>query len=490
MGKRTLLGFDFGASSGRAILGEFDGETLSIRELHRFPNEPVMLGNTLVWDFPRLYREILNAFEKAKKEGVRIDACGIDTWGVDFGLIDKKGRLMSLPVHYRDSRTKGMMEKACEIMPREEIFAHTGLAFNSFNTLYQLLAMRFDRDIALENADKLLFMPDLFAYFLTGEAATEYTIASTSQMTDPGTRDWDRELLDRMGIPFAPLTDIQSAGTLRGRLKKELGFGDIPLIAVGSHDTASAVAAVPASGDSFAYISSGTWSLLGTETKEPMRTPLVLKANYTNEGGVCGTVRLLRNIMGLWIIQECKREWDRQGDTEDYGEIMLLAEKAPSFVSVIDVDDNRFLTPGNMPEKIRDYCRETGQKVPETKGEIARIVYEGLALKYRWGVEQMEEHLLGHRIDVVHVVGGGCKNTMLNRLTAQAIGKSVITEPSEGTAIGNLLVQAMALGDISGLKELRQVSARSFPTREWLPSETERSMWDDAYGRLLRLMEG
>ena len=489
----NLLGFDFGASSGRAMLGVYDGRTLELREIHRFLNEPVMLGDQYVWDLPRLFLEVKEGLRKAAKEGVRIDGIGIDTWGVDFGLLGKNGRLLGMPVHYRDARTEGMMEKAFETVSKKEIFERTGLAFQSFNTLYQLLAMKEQGDEALEAADTLLFMPDLIAYLLTGVKATEYTIASTSQMIDPSTRTWDKELLKKLGLPAGILTEIQPAGAVRGLLKEEIaretGLPQVPVIAVASHDTASAVAAVPAEkGSRFAYISSGTWSLLGAELKAPLCREEVMRANYTNEGGLCGTTRLLKNIMGLWIIQECKRAWDREGAEIGFGEIVKLAEAAPAFKAVIDVDDPCFMAPGGMPERIQDYCRRTNQPVPETRGEIARVVYEGLALKYRWAIERLEKDLLGHEIDVLHIVGGGSKNEMLNRFTAQAIGRKVVAGPSEGTVIGNLLVQAMALGAIDGLDALREVVARSFENKTYLP-EGDASAWDEPYARLLRLQK-
>ena len=489
----NLLGFDFGASSGRAMLGVYDGRTLELREIHRFLNEPVMLGDQYVWDLPRLFLEVKEGLRKAAKEGVRIDGIGIDTWGVDFGLLGKNGHLLGMPVHYRDARTEGMMEKAFETVSKKEIFERTGLAFQSFNTLYQLLAMKEQGDEALEAADTLLFMPDLIAYLLTGEKATEYTIASTSQMIDPSTRSWDKELLKKLGLPAGILTEIQPAGTVRGLLKEEIaretGLPQVPVIAVASHDTASAVAAVPAEkGSRFAYISSGTWSLLGAELKSPLCREEVMQSNYTNEGGLCGTTRLLKNIMGLWIIQECKRAWDREGAEIGFGEIVKLAEAAPAFKAVIDVDDPCFMAPGGMPERIQDYCRRTNQPVPETRGEIARVVYEGLALKYRWAIERLEKDLLGHQIDVLHIVGGGSKNEMLNRFTAQAIGRKVVAGPSEGTVIGNLLVQAMALGAIDGLDALREVVACSFENKTYLP-EGDASAWDEPYARLLRLQK-
>ena len=486
-----LLGFDFGASSGRAMLGVFDGKKLELSELHRFSNDPVTLGGRFVWDIQRLFFEMKEALLKAARAGIAIDAIGIDTWGVDYGLLDKNGALLGIPTHYRDARTDGILDKAFEVMPREAIFEETGLAFIQFNTLYQLYTQKLQGDPTLPAAERLLMMPDLLAYFLTGEIATEYTIASTSQMINPHTRDWAWPVIDAFGLPRRIFTQIQPAGTVRGRLLKsiadEVGMPQVPVIAVGSHDTASAVAAVPAAeGSHFAYISSGTWSLFGAEIQEPLSSVEVMNANYTNEGGINGTTRLLKNIMGLWIIQECKREWDRRADAVDFAGLVKLAEKAPAFKAVIDVDDPRFMAPGDMPARIQDYCREKGQPVPEGRGEISRVIYESLALKYRWAIERLEE-MLGQKIDVLHIVGGGSKNDMLNRMTAGAIRRPVIAGPGEGTVIGNLLVQAMALGAVESLPRLRQVVADSFENATFLP-EGEPGAWDAAYARLLALM--
>ena len=374
----NLLGFDFGASSGRAMLGTLSDGKLDIREIHRFSNDPVMLCGRFVWDVPRLVYEMKQALLKLSHMDVKVDAIGIDTWGVDYGLLDKNGHLLGLPVNYRDDRTLGMREKVREIIPDAELFARTGLAYNQFNTLYQLYAMRQEGDPTLDAAEELLFMPDLLAYLLTGSKGTEYTIASTSEMINPYTRDWDRELLERLGIPTKMLGEVKLPGTVRGTLLKDIarecGVDEIPVIAVGGHDTASAVAAVPARDADFAYISSGTWSLLGAELPRPLCAEGVMNANYTNEGGVDGSIRLLKNIMGLWIIQECKREWDRRSDAVDFAGLVELAMAAPAFKAIIDVDDPCFLAPGDMPARIREYCRKTGQAVPEGRGEISRVI--------------------------------------------------------------------------------------------------------------------
>ena len=493
MNALNVLGIDLGASSGRAMLGTLEGKKLTIREIHRFLNEPVTLCGRFVWDMPRLFHEIKQALLKLSKSGETVDAIGIDTWGVDFGLLDKNGHLLSLPVHYRDARTNGIPEKVRAIIPDEELFARTGIAFNSFNTLYQLYAMKEEGDPALESAQDLLFLPDLLAYFLTGKKGTEYTIASTSQLLNPFTRDWDRELMAKLGIPAHIFGEVKLPGTVRGTLlpeiARECGVAEIPVIAIGGHDTASAVAAVPAQEKDFAYISSGTWSLLGAEVQEPLCTEGVMKANYTNEGGVDGSIRLLKNIMGLWIIQECKREWDRRGSETSFGELVELSMQAPAFKAILDVDDACFLAPGDMPARIQAYCAKSGQPVPEGKGEISRVIYESLALKYRWAIERLEEDMLKKPIEALHIVGGGSKNALLNRFTAEAIKRPVIAGPDEGTIIGNLLVQAQALGAISGIRELREVVENSFPTKTFLP-ETDGKAWDEAYQRYLKVCEG
>ena len=492
MGKKlNLLGFDFGASSGRAMLGVLEGGRISLTEIHRFPNDPVILNGRFVWDVQRFFFEMKTALNKCARQGIHLDAIGIDTWGVDYALLSENGQLAGLPVHYRDSRTDGMMEKAFEIMPKKTIFEKTGLAFMPINTLYQLLSMKETGDPQLKIADKLLFMPDLLAYFLTGEMGTEYTIASTSQLIDPFRRDWSEDVLDAFGFDRKLFCPIQQPGTVRGvlldQIADETGVGKVPVVAVASHDTASAVAAVPAKEKDFAYLSSGTWSLLGAEIDRPLSDISVMEANYTNEGGINGTTRLLRNIMGLWIIQECKREWDRRSDAVDFGGLVEMARQAEPFFAIIDVDNPVFAAPGDMPSRIQEYCSRTGQRVPKGRGQISRIVFEGLALKYRWGIERLEQDLLKKPIKTLHIVGGGIKNEMLNQFTAQAISRPVVTGPSEGTAIGNLLIQAMALGEIRGLKELRQVVADSFPTKTYLP-EGDSSAWDAAYARLLALL--
>lgn len=492
MKKYHFLGYDFGASSGRAMLGVYDGEKIELSEIHRFSNDPVELNGRFVWDVQRLFFEMKQALIKVARADIRLDAIGIDTWGVDFGLIDKNGNLATQPIHYRDHMTDGIMGKAFQVVSKEKIFETTGLAFIQFNTLYQLYALVKADDPALKSAESMLFIPDLMAYFLTGKKGTEYTVASTSQMINPATRDWAFDLTDKFGIPRKLLGEITPAGTVRGTLlpeiAKECGVSEIPVIAVAGHDTASAVAAVPAEGEDFAYLSSGTWSLLGAELKKPLTDRSVMEANYTNEGGICGTIRLLKNIMGLWIIQECKRAWDRRGEVYGFDELVKMAEKAPAFKAILNVDDPLFLPAGDMPARVQAYCKRTGQPVPEGPGEISRVVYESLALMYRWGIEALERDMLKKPVKVLHIVGGGSKNEMLNEFTASAINRPVIAGPSEGTVIGNLMVQAMAVAGVKDLPALRHVVENSFPTKTYRPAGDAKA-WDAAYEKLLALMK-
>ena len=488
MAKLNLLGFDFGASSGRAMLGVFEDGKLSLEEIHRFSNDPVQLCGRFVWDVPRLFYEMKQALLKVARAGVKLDAIGIDTWGVDFGMLDKNGRLLGLPVHYRDERTSGMREKVREIIPDVELFARTGTAYNTFNTLYQLYAMKCEGDPILDQATDLLFMPDLLAYLLTGQKGVEYTIASTSELLNPYTRDWDLDLLRQLGLPTNLLGEVKLPGTVRGKLLPEIatecGVGQVPVIAVGGHDTASAALAVPAKEKDYAFLSSGTWSLLGVEIPQPLCEEGVMAANYTNEGCVDGSIRLLKNIMGLWIIQECKREWDRRSDAVDFAELVEMAMGAPAFKAIIDVDDPCFMAPGDMPHRIQAYCELTGQPVPQGRGEISRVIYESLALKYRWAIERLEADMLKKPIKVLHIVGGGSKNGLLNKFTAEAIKRPVVAGPGEGTVIGNLLMQAKALGQIEDIPALRGVVEASFPTRTFMP-ETDGAAWDAAYAKYL-----
>ncbi|HEX7713273.1 MAG TPA: rhamnulokinase family protein, partial [Bacillota bacterium] len=440
-----VLAFDYGASSGRAILGKFDGERLTLEEIHRFSNDPVQAGAGLHWDILRLYHEMRQGILRYKQKG-ESDLAGmaIDTWGVDFGLLTASGELLGNPYHYRDSRTDGMIEAACKRVSKTEIYRETGIQFLKFNTLYQLLALKLNDSPLLAQAETLLFIPDLLAFFLTGEKRSEYTIASTSQMLNPTTGDWARMLLDKLAIPQSILAELVEPGAVIGRIKPDLaadlGIPGFPVIAAAEHDTASAVVAVPAEVTDFAYLSSGTWSLMGVELPAPQINDTTFRLDYTNEGGIDRTTRLLKNIMGLWIFQECKREWDQPGTVTGFGELLGEAATAEPFGCLIDPDAEPFGSPGRMTEKIRNFCRETGQKLPGTRGEVVRCIMESLAMKYRMALEGLEE-ITGHPISVLHVVGGGSQNEMLNQFTANATNKPVLAGPVEATAIGNLAVQ-------------------------------------------------
>lgn len=479
-----FLAFDFGASSGRAMLAKFDGEKITLEEKHRFANDPVEVNGGFYWDVLRLFHEIKQGILKCANSGdADIDSIGIDTWGVDYGLLDKNGRLLGNPHHYRDTRTDNMFEKAFKIVPKQEIFEATGIAFNWFNTIYQLLASRLSGDVELEQAKTLLFMPDLLNYFLTGEKKCEYTIASTSQMFDSKTHTWATELLERLDLPADIFADMvypgDRVGVLKPELAEELGVGQIPVIAVASHDTGSAVASVPVvDRDDFIYISSGTWSLMGVQLDEPRVTEEALLHNFTNEGGVNKTIRFLKNIMGLWLIQESRRQWDREGELLSFDELERQANEAAPFESLIDPDYPAFQTPGNMPKRIREYCRITGQKIPETKGEVIRCIAQSLAFKYRETVEGMEE-VTGNKYSVINIVGGGIKDKMICRFTANATKRTVEAGPVEATSIGNVIVQGIATGAIKDLNSGRKIVKNSFDITRY---ESEDSAeWDAAY---------
>jgi len=481
----NMIAFDYGASSGRAIVGEYDGHLLKLGEFHRFANEPVMTNGSLNWDILRLYHELKQGVSKCVKSGFNeIASIGIDTWGVDFGLLDSSGRLLGNPVHYRDTHTQGILEEASEIIPQKELYERTGIQFLEINTLFQLLSMKRKGMAVLDKADTLLFTPDLLRYFLTGEKSTEYTIASTSQMIDAQSRGWAVDLLERFGIPVNILTRMVDAGTMAGRLSEavsaELGTARIPIVAVAEHDTASAVTSVPALGDRYAYLSSGTWSLLGVEIPSPVINDSAFRLNYTNEGGYGRNTRLMKNIMGLWLYQECKREWDRAGGNDSFDVLEAGAAVVAPFTAFIDPDDISFLRPGHMTDKIREYCLKTGQKPPESKPEIVRCILESLALKYRMVLEGLEE-ILGYKLRVLHIVGGGSKNTVLSQFTANAIGRPVFAGPVEATAVGNIITQLLALGEVGNLREGRELVRRSFAVTEYHPADT--AQWDEAYGK-------
>jgi rhamnulokinase len=485
-----LLAFDLGASGGRAVLGSFDDDRLRLSEVHRFPNEPVRLPDGLHWDVLRLFAEVKRGLALCVKNHGQPASIGVDTWGLDFDLLDRQGALLGNPYHYRDSRTEGMFEEAFRRVPREEIFERTGIQFMRWNTLYQLLSMTIARSPLLDAAATLLTMPDLLNYWLSGRAVCEFTNATTTQFYDPRAGGWAMSMLERLGIPTHFLADVVPPGTVLGPLlpsvAEETGLGDVPVVAPACHDTGSAVAAVPAGGEDWAYISSGTWSLVGTEVRQPIITLASLAANVTNEGGVEGTFRFLKNVAGLWLLQECRRTWAQEGEEYSYDDLTEMAETAPPFAALIEPDDPSFLSPSDMPRAIADYCLRSGQTPPESRGAIVRCALESLALKCRWVLDRIEE-LQGRPIKVVHIVGGGSRSRALCQFTANAAGRPVMAGPAEATATGNILVQALALGRLSSLEEGRALVRRSFELPLYEPQHS--AAWEEAYGRFLCLLE-
>ncbi len=487
----NYLAFDLGAESGRAVVGRFDGTRLELLTIHRFPNGPVKVLGSLYWDVLRLFSELKQGLALYRRQyGSALDGIGLDTWGVDSALLGRHDVLLGNPHHYRDPRTEGMLAAAFARVPREEIFEYTGIQFMEINSLYQLLSMKLSGDPTLENAEALLMMPDLFNFWLTGVKACEFSDATTTQFYDPRKRDWARPLLEKLGLPTHILQPVVQPGTVLGPLLPEIaeetGLEEVPVIAPACHDTGSAVAAVPARGKDFAYISSGTWSLMGVESPEPVITKESLAFNFTNEGGVCGTFRLLKNIMGLWLVQECRRTWAQEGEELSYAQLTDLAAEAPAFGPLIEPDSHDFLRPGDMPSRIRAFCGRTGQKVPETKGEIIRCALESLALKYCWVLEKLEI-MCGSRLGTIHVVGGGSQNRLLCQLTADATQRPVVAGPVEATAAGNILMQAIARGHIASLAEGREVIRRSFDLLTYEPGPA--AGWDEAYARFLAIKE-
>lgn len=479
---RNYVAIDLGAENGRVNVGTLSEDNLTLDEIHRFANGPIGQDGALRWDFDRLMTEIKAGLRKALGSGQGTASIGVDTWGVDFGLLDAHGRLIENPYHYRDKRTDGMLEKAFGLMPRDKIYRHTGIQFMQLNSLFQVLALKTQHPEVLAETRHLLFMPDLITYTMTGDVSAEYTIASTSQMMDMSTGRWSKAVLQALGLPESILPKVVLPGTSKGMLKneiaRELGCEPVPVIAVGAHDTASAVAAVPVTKDrSWAYLSSGTWSLMGVESAKAVIDQTTSELNFTNEGGVEGTIRILKNIMGLWLVQECRRQW--AGQELDYSRLMEMATQAEPFQAVISTEHGDFFAPGRMPEKINAFLRATGQAEIADMGLMIRVILESLALRYAKVMEWLEQ-ISGHKIEVLHVVGGGIKNELLNQFTANATGKTLVTGPVEATAIGNVLIQAKATGQIESLAEGRALVARSFETQTYRPKD--RRAWR-AFGK-------
>jgi len=486
--QENFLAIDLGASSGRAVLGAFESNKLTLEEVHRFVNKPTKILGTLYWDVLNIFDEIKSSLSSySQKYGKALNSVGLDTWGVDFGLIGKDGKLLSNPVHYRDSRTDGMMEEVFKRVPRREIFGRTGIQFMQLNTLYQLFSMSLNNSPILKIADRFLMMPDLFNYFLTGKKVSELTIATTSQCYDQIDGMWFKSLLEKLDIPTKMMPEIVSPGTIIGRLlpeiEEEVGLSSVSVIAPACHDTGCAVAAVPAQGGNWAYISSGTWSLIGIEVKKPIINDKTLELNFTNEGGVEDSIRFLKNVAGLWLIQECKRIWEKEGESLSYEEITKIASEAKPFVALVEPDHNSFLNPSDMPQAILKFCEDTGQNKPETKGEMARCVLESLALKYRSVFEMIDE--IHGPVEVLHIVGGGTQNQLLCQFTANATGIPVIAGPVEATSIGNLMVQAKTKGILSSIEDGRKLIANSFDLVTYEPEHTD--AWNEAYERFVEV---
>jgi sugar (pentulose or hexulose) kinase len=488
MPTRKFLAFDLGAESGRALLGTLDNGKLTLQEQHRFANPNGRINGHLHWNLLQQWEELKTGLRKTAREA-KLDGIGVDTWGVDFGLIGAAGEVLGNPHMYRDSRTDGMMDEVFKIVPRDEVFDATGIQFMQLNSLYQLFAMKRAGSALLSCAETLLFMPDLFNYLFTGVRKSEFSIATTSQMYDPRRKAWAIDMLTQLGLPTHILPEIIPSGTVLGPLREDVakecgGAAGIPVIAPACHDTGSAVAAVPAQGNDWCYISLGTCSLMGVELDQPLINDKALQYNYTNEGGVGGTIRFLKNIMGLWLVQECRRHFAKEGKEFSYAELTKMAADAPPLQCVVNPDHAPFGSPGDMPPKIADYCRKSNQRIPSTPGEFVRVCLDSLALAYRRTLAGLED-LLGRRISVIHIVGGGTQNELLTQMAADACNRPVVAGPVEATAIGNILVQAMATGDVTSLTDARAIVRSSFDVKRYDPRDTAR--WDAAYDQFIAL---
>ncbi len=489
---KKFLAIDLGAESGRGVIGSFNGKKIEISIIHRFPTHKIFIHNHLFWNVPQIFNEIKHILSIVRNE--KISGIGITTWGVDYSLIDKNGILLSLPFSYRDVRTKNIMEEVFSIVPKEEIFTATGLQFMPGNTLFQIYATKKEAPWMLDSAAHLLFLPDLFNFWLTGERVNEFTIASTSQMYNMAEKEnlfknnWAKNILNEIHIPAHFLGNIVKPGiclgNIAGYVQKETGVNSIPVWTVCCHDTASAVFAVPADGKNWAYLSSGTWSLLGIERQQSIINKKAFEMNFTNEGGYDGTIRFLKNIMGLWILQECRKEWKQKGFDYDYIQLAELARKAKPFFAFINVNLSEFIFPGGMVEKIIDFCKTTNQNIPSDIGQITRVILESLAFEYKYNIENIEE-ISGIKIEKIYIVGGGSQNKLLSEFSASAIGKEIVCGPVEATAIGNIGVQLIASKDIDSWKTFRKVVKDSFPSEIYKPKDRER--WESSYKKYLEL---
>lgn len=488
MSKKRVLAFDFGASSGRAIIGSFDGNSIKLEEVHRFENTPVKLNGTLYWDFPRLFHEVKQGLIKANQKG-GFDSLAIDTWGVDFGLIGEDGYLLEMPIHYRDSRTNGMPKEALKILDKERFYSLTGIQLMDINTVFQLLSLKLKRPQLLKNASTMLLMPDLFGYMLTGEKSAELSIASTTQLLDAKHYCWSEEIISSLGLPKNIFPDIKQPATILGKISDDICTElDIPkanVISVCGHDTQCAVVAAPTEDDDFIFISCGTWSLFGTETNTPVLSEASSRFNITNEVGYGRKTTFLKNIIGLWLIQESRRQFKRDGNEYSFAELEKAALEAEPFKCFIDPDSPEFVTVGNVPQRVRDYCERTGQHVPETVGEIMRCIYESLALKYRLAFDEIKE-CTGKCYKKIHLVGGGTKDGLLCQMTANSCNCDVAAGPIEATAYGNIALQLIASDEIKDIKTARKIIANSDKIKHYSPENT--NDWEIAYQKYRKII--
>ncbi len=473
---KAYLAFDFGAESGRAVLARLHSGIITAQEVHRFPNRPISSDGSLRWDVHQLWSEVRHALSELRD--LELTSIGVDAWGVDYALLDARGELLHNPYHYRDRRTEGVMEEVLRRVPKEDVYRRTGIQFMPINTIYQLYAEKRDRPQTIATARHLITIPDLFNYWLTGNAVCEFTIATTSQLVDPVQRNWAFDLMERLDLPTGLPAPIVEPGSVVGSLLPEIvqdsSLAGTTVVAPACHDTGSAVAAISARNGT-AFLSSGTWSLLGTELDAPVITSESLRLNFTNEGGVKGTTRLLKNVVGLWMLQGCRQYWTAQGHTYEYDELMGLSDQAAAFQHLVDPDDQSFLRTSEMPTAIDAYCRKTHQAVPKDPANYVRAVLESLAFKYRLVLRNLEQ-VIGTRIEQIRVIGGGSKNRLLNQLTADATGRKVLAGPAEATALGNVAMQILSTGGASSLQEVRAMVDRSFPTEVFQPLDTDQ--WD------------
>lgn len=488
MASTNFFAVDLGATSGRTILGSIVDGKLEQRELTRFPNNIIQTGGHFFWDIYALYNEIIRGLKVVASEGIEIASIGIDTWGVDFVFIGKDGGVLRNPYCYRDPHTDNAMEEYFRLIPKEKVYEKTGIQFMQFNSLFQLSTLKKNNDSALAAAEKILFVPDALMYMLTGEAVCEYTILSTSQMLDPRTKKIDPELIDVIGLKESQfgryVNPSDTVGTLTPEVQKMTGIGAVPVVAVAGHDTGAAVAAVPAANEKFAYLSCGTWSLLGIETKDAIISDKSFEYNFTNEGGIEGTTRFLKNICGMWLLERCRKEWTDA--PADVNQINKDAMEAPAFQSFIFPDAPEFANPSSMVEAIKTYCEKTGQHVPQDYKEMARCIFESLAMRYRQVLGYLND-MAPFAIEKLHVIGGGSRNTYLMQMAANSTGLEVVTGPVEGTAIGNIMLQAKAAGLVSDMFEMRKIIANSIELNAYQPQDCE--AWDEAYERYKKVIK-